>query len=240
MPLPVPPEIEATTNTRTASLRNGCCVVCGGRRRSRPASSACANRAANPLARLPGVIGQCQPAQRAQAFGPQRARNVVQPAAAQPIQQLLRVLAIMLRPPQRQVQRFVRRQSAFVASGRVGERPRVGVEQQELHGRHASRPPYWSWIMRRKCDSTRPAVPPMPSTSVGVGRGSSPGQVERRQIDQLRFPAAAARSAFVPGATASTTRRRTSRWPGFAGADSGEDPNASLNGMRRLGWFGKF
>ena len=92
----MPPEIEATTNTRTASLRNCCRVVALdaaialGFERLR-------HGAANPLARLPGMIGKRQPAQRSQTFGAQRAGNVVEPAAAQPMQKLLRVIAIMLR-----------------------------------------------------------------------------------------------------------------------------------------------
>ena len=162
-----------------------------------------ADGAANALAGLPGVIGKRQPSQRPQAFGAQRARNVVQPATAQPLQQLLRVFAIVLRPTQRQVQRFVRRQSAVRRGGpsrrALADRCRAAGTARPAIASRAELVVDHSPKVRQH--------PPGRAADAEHQRGRQPRIVssqDRAAADRpARFPSAAARSSICSGATAS-------------------------------------
>ena len=88
MPLPVPPVIDETMKTRGAAAE-------GQARRLRPmAASPCRidgrpDGPADPFRDAIQVVDQRQASQRAKALRLQRAGNVVDPAAAQPLRWLL-------------------------------------------------------------------------------------------------------------------------------------------------------
>ncbi len=94
------------------------------------------HRFRQPLADLVQMVHQRQAAQRTQALRLQRAGDVVEPATAEPLEELLRVAAIVLRSPQGKRQRLLRLEHpGGVSLSRLAEGRAVRVQEQHADRR---------------------------------------------------------------------------------------------------------
>ncbi len=199
MPLPVPPEIEATTIHAHRVVAKWLPSRLGGRTTIDCRVDGLHHRAADALAGLPSVVGQCQPAQRPQPFGAQGAReyctasvdsaNATAAASVRDNAAAAAAANSEFRPAHSPLSS---RRAA------VRKRPRIGVEQQQLHGRQ--REPVAELVVdrfaasattlvrpRRRCRAPASAPAAHRVQSNPTGGKSTSSLADRRQLNQQLF-----------------------------------------------------